>query len=243
VKRVRKGRKPRALSKFERENAATPQLLVYGEFRGPPKRAVEDQMLREQGRLCAYTMRRIGEVDAAGRADFHIEHIQSQKRHPALQLKYSNLVLCAPGDKHGHCEWGAKRKDETEVGDLNFVSPLRADCESRLSYRWDGSVEAANGRDAAAIFTIELLNLNHRELVALRLAALNSFGLGENTTRSASPTPAKLLSAKAAESLSKRVCDRNANGDFAAFCVTVQQLAGRFARKAHDRAARVRGKH
>jgi uncharacterized protein (TIGR02646 family) len=92
-------------------------------------------------------MRRIGNLsDFAD--DCHFEHIFSRARRPDLQLDYNNLVLCAPGRYKTNCEWGARHKDDAVVDDGNFLSPLRADCETRLIYRLDGSVNAASDDDA-----------------------------------------------------------------------------------------------
>lgn len=229
MKHIRKGRKPAALAKFERDNVATPQVVAYVALPSDVRRALTKRMLKEQGRLCAYTMRRIGEI---GASDFHVEHIRPQRRQPELQLDYANIVLCSPGEDKSRCDWGATYKKDALVDDSNFLSPLRADCETRLIYRLDGTVREASENDPAAKSTIGLLNLNHRELVAERVAALRAFGLGEGAARP--------LSGKAAERLSQHICQSNAEGDFEPFCVAIRQAAERLAAKALKRSARLR---
>jgi len=232
VKFIRKGRKPPTLAKFERDNASTSHMLEYDALPRIVKRELSNRMLKEQGRLCAYTMRRIGANVVAEAPDFHIEHILSRSRRPELQLDYLNMILCAPGVDQPVCAWGARLKGNTEVGDSNFVSPLRADCEARFLYRLDGHLRATDDRDEAANSTIKILNLNHRELVEQRLAALRASGLGPGAIRP--------VGARAAARLSKEICLRSAEGDFAPFCVAIQQAAARLATKAAQRAARLR---
>jgi hypothetical protein len=53
-----------------------------------------------------------------------------------------------------------------------FVSPLRANCTSRFFFNRQGQIEAAQGTDQAAAETIRQLGLDHKELTALRKAAI-----------------------------------------------------------------------
>ena len=232
MKYIRKGRKPAKLAKFERENAGTPQVAMYDGLTSDVRRALAVAMLKDQGHLCAYTMRRIGQSEDFA-ADCHIEHMFSREARPDLQLDYRNMILCAPGRDKPRCEWGARRKDNAVVNEGNFVFPLRADCETRLRYRLDGSVCAASDDDAAAKSTVALLNLNHRELVSERIAALGAFGLGE--------TAAKPLRGRAVEALGRTIAQRHADGRLAPFCIAIQQAAFSEADKAVRRAARMRG--
>jgi uncharacterized protein (TIGR02646 family) len=231
VKFIAKGRKPAALAQFERANAATPHLLTYAALSGEVKRALVDRLLAEQGRLCAYTMQRIG---GSGPTDYHVEHFRPQSSNPALQIDYFNLLLCAPGADKPDCEWGAVCKKNIEPDDDNFVSPLRANCETRLTYLPDGNVCATDNSDLAASSTIRTLNLNHRELVAERSRVLRAFGLSRE------PRKRKPLSAREAERLSRQICLPSRNGDFEPFCVAIQQVANWITRKAEQRSARLR---
>ena len=232
MKHIRKGRTPAALVKFKRDNAQTPHVLAYANLPGDAKRALVKKMLREQGRLCAYTMRRIGGNGDGQPADFHVEHIRSQKEHPELRLDYFNIVLCSPGADKPRCEWGAKFKDDASVNELNFLSPLRADCETRLAFRPDGRVLAADATDEPAKATIGILNLNHYELVTERARAMRALGLGRDVRRRLGPTEAGRLY--------KTLGLANGDGDFEPFCTALRQVAGVIARKSAQRAARLR---
>lgn len=229
MKHIRKGKTPAALERFVRDNAATPQLLAYRNLSADVRLALMARMLKEQGYLCAYTMRRVGGSDLA---DYHIEHLKPQALHPESQLDYNNMLLCAPGVEKPDCGWGARCKGDFDPVDANFVSPLRSDCESRLRYGVGGEVSAADPLDAAARTTVEVLKLNHRELVAERLRALHAFGVSRNARRP--------IGAREAEQLSRNIRIANAAGEFEPFCIAISQVSRWLATKAALRSARTR---
>lgn len=231
MKHISKGRQPARLAKFKRDNADEPLNSTYDDLTKDDRQPLAEKMLKEQGRLCAYTMQRIGKLEDTF-ADCHIEHIRPRHSRPDLQLDYGNMVLCAPGRDQQDCGWGARFKDNTEVDESNFVSPLRADCETRLVYRANGEAHPANPSDEAASATINILNLNHRELLAARSRALSDSGL--------SGLANKPLGAKETRRLSKDICLPDVNGDFVPFCVAIRQVAVALAEKIERRAARLR---
>ena len=231
MRHIRKGKKPAELARFERENAETALKGTYKALNDEVRQALAKKMLKEQGRLCAYTMQRIGRSKDRF-ADCHIEHIHSQESRPELRLDYANMVLCAPGRDTKVCKWGARAKDNTQVNEGNFISPLRADCESRLIYRADGTVRPARETDEAAAATIKVLNLNDGELRAERARTMRALGLSRDANRP--------IGGKEARRLSEKICLPNAKGDFEPFCVAVRQVAGTLAERVEQRAARLR---
>lgn len=156
----------------------------YASLRQSPAvlKEVEDGLLSEQGKICAYTGHRISIVSTGNQADsnrevkFHIEHVLPQEHCGYGQdTDYSNMVACWPKPNCGfHPAYGAKRKDNwpTSVEQANFISPLRPDCSVRFKFDHKGGIEAANSSDAAAIETIEKLGLNHKTLNDLRREAI-----------------------------------------------------------------------
>ena len=62
MKRVIKGKEPSALTAWKAENHDSPQNLDYGNLPGNILEKIKDQMLKEQGYLCGYTMRRLNTV-------------------------------------------------------------------------------------------------------------------------------------------------------------------------------------
>jgi hypothetical protein len=83
--------------------------------------------------------------------------------------------------------------------------------------------------DHAATQTIAILNLNHKELVALRQAAIRSQRIFRKAT--------KPLSASEARRLAIDVMQRDGTGMIAPFCVAIKQVAERFAAQREARSA------
>ena len=139
--------------------------------------AVEDGLHGEQGSICAYTGRRIHLCPGPPREiGFHVEHVRSQEHcSEGEDTDYSNLVACWPEPNSKKVtEYGAVQKGSwpSPSQEHLFVSPLRADCTSRFSFNRRGEISAAQTGDVAAEETIKKLALNHRELTALRKAAI-----------------------------------------------------------------------
>jgi uncharacterized protein (TIGR02646 family) len=226
VRFIEKGAEPARLRDFKRENRDTPELLYYSNLTRAVRDELHARMLSEQGRLCAYTMLRIGVRSmVGGRPDFHVEHIQPQA-HVDRGLDYDNMVLCASKP----VDFGAYRKGDANVDDRNFISPLSSACERRLRYRQDGEVRPAREGDGAARHTIDLLNLNHAVLAEERAEAIRAQGLRNN-----SPRP---ISAKKSERLARDITAPNGEGNLAPFCAAIKQVAERFAQQRQKRAAR-----
>ena len=73
-------------------------------------------LLKEQGYICAYCMRRIPTKDKIYKKDgvnfvytnedHRVEHIKSREQHNDLKLDYTNMVVCCPGHigAQDHCD-------------------------------------------------------------------------------------------------------------------------------------------
>jgi uncharacterized protein (TIGR02646 family) len=227
VKFIQKAAEPPLLRRWKKANAGAAHQLSYANIPGPAREELRIRLLHEQGHLCAYTMRRI---DAIG--DGHIEHISPQSRHPEKDVDYDNMLFCFPGALRAQCDYGALRKVNEDVTPVNFVCPLDRSCETRLSYGLNGEVKAASASDAAALHTIELLNLNHSELVALRQSAVRSLLLFRRV--------GEAISAAKARRLAHEVMRANMAGHFEPFCVAIRQVAELYAKQSESRAARLR---
>ena len=117
-------------------------------------------LIDEQQYLCCYCCRRIDESKC------HNEHIcprnSESKRN---SMDYHNLV--ASCDEANTC--GRKKADEFDLA--QFVSPTEENCESHFIFKYNGKIE---GITASGKYTIELLNLNHYELVRARKALFDA---------------------------------------------------------------------
>lgn len=220
MRQIVKGLEPDELRRWKEQNANVPQNLKYGSLHGPVKRAIRQQMLGEQGFLCAYTMQQIQDVD-----DCHLEHIVPQNQPPTSDerdLDYSNMLACFPGnqpdpdkptrDWNPQKPYGARHKDKIEITAHNFISPLSEDVERRFRYDAGGFVNSDTG-DTAAASTIRILNLDHGVLNDLRRAAIEE-------RLFASP-----LSAGDAEAMAVSIEVPNAAGLLPEFCVAISQAS------------------
>lgn len=115
---------------------------------------LRESLLKEQGYICAYCMRRIPASDAPyENATSKIEHLLSQENHEDLQMEYSNLVVCCPGRLYGNMHCDASKEDK----DIK-CSPLSQDAMRTIQYNTDGTIKSTNETYNAEIN--DVLNLN-----------------------------------------------------------------------------------
>jgi len=168
---IRKASEPAALINWRLEYKDDDNF-GYDLMRKDPKvvYALVDALLQEQGRLCAYTGRRIAEDSC------HIEHLRPQAWSvQGEDVDYRNMVACYPRPNCGwECPYGAHPKGQwpkPEEGQL-FVSPLVESCEARFDFTYTGKIKPTSATDEAARKTIDKLKLDHKELTALRREAI-----------------------------------------------------------------------
>lgn len=117
-----------------------------------------DSLLRDQGYLCAYCMRRIPVRDTGTNETSHIEHIAPQSTLSEQEkMDYANMLICCPGAISGtekkscHCD---RHKAESII----HFSPLDKNFTATIKYKSDGTIESS---DVVANQEInEILNLN-----------------------------------------------------------------------------------
>jgi len=115
-------------------------------------------LLKDQGYLCAYCMRRIPVSDCGALETSHIEHIVPQSRLTDKEaMDYGNMLICCPGAISGtirkstHCD---RHKSETVI----HFSPLDKNFISTIKYRSDGTIESSDATCNKELN--EILNLN-----------------------------------------------------------------------------------
>lgn len=185
----------------------------YRRVHSNERKPLKLSLIREQGALCAYTLKRIDLTTC------HVEHIKpetvcrAEKR--GSDLDYGNMVACFPKDDLiKPYRYGAKQKDDWwEEDGKQFLSPLTPRCESLLSFDIKGKIIAVNG-DADAKKTIEVLKLDHATLVEERRRSIREFIYGKDGAT-------QLSEAKARRAISE-IIKRNKNGNFYEFCVPIQ---------------------
>ena len=163
MRRIEKGPKPEALIRWEREEV---DFNRHWPFPSDVGRDVKASLLISQGHLCAYTEISITMDESP------MEHLkpQHQCERGSEDIDYRNLVAAYPKDRY--CPFGAQCKGGW-YEERFFISPLREDVEQRFAYGLNGKVSGAIQDDDAASETINRLNLNHRDLIAGRLQAID----------------------------------------------------------------------
>lgn len=162
--KITKGREPTEWT----EERNTPGIT----YENARKDALRLALLKEQGGLCGYCMRRVHFVPGTV-TDTHIEHLKPRTRslaegNPAETLAYSNMILCCNGDIDGsgklHCDASKSEND------IHFV-PFDEAAIATITYSSrDGSIRSSN-----AVYDRDLndvLNLNHPRLAANRAAVI-----------------------------------------------------------------------
>lgn len=139
------------------------------------KRAVRDALMRDQGFLCCYCMRRI----EPGKHQVRIEHHQSQSSAPERDLDWDNMLAACSGARklRGRAkDDAAARKvprseqtcDNRKGDEAITINPLDASVDA-VRYLNDGRIQHPIAQLQADID--ERLNLNVDFLVDDRLAA------------------------------------------------------------------------
>lgn len=185
MRKIKKHPEPEAWIKYRK----TPGV----EFRAIDE--LKESLLKEQGYICAYCMRRIPCKDDNPCAIIRVEHIFSRKNHPDKEyvFNYKNLVACCPGAigmlpdsekmsaDNFHCD---RRKGDNDVS-FSLFSDTFIDTISYSSK--DGTVRSSDSKYNEEIN--EILNLNHPQLKRNRLEALNGviieLSKSSNLTKSA----------------------------------------------------------
>lgn len=155
---IRKGSAPQFL--LEKQQEAAGRCLnskeAYGLLNGTERKALLAQMMREQGHLCAYCMRRIPDnrVPEAEQENIHtvtIEHWFPRSPKDGTEigqgLDYQNLFAVCSGNKrqrpnsrrNGALTCDAKRKDSYDQLVLN---PCNPETLESLYYQDDGSLKS-----------------------------------------------------------------------------------------------------
>ena len=210
MKYIRKKGCPHGYASWCRDVRGT-NMEDYRQLGEAVKKPLLEALIKEQGSICAYTMKRIDKETA------HIEHIKPESlcrvEAKGSDLAYDNLVACFPrAGMKAKYRYGAQQKDNWWADDGRlFVSPLHNFCEKRFCFKLNGGIVPAN---AAAKKTITVLKLDHATLCEERSLVLNEFIYG--------PSGQDALSAASAKRAIDQVCRPGPGGNFREFCVAIR---------------------
>jgi len=198
-----------------RKQAEPPELRAHrragGDFSDPQgetrwKERLQAALLREQGGLCCYCMRRVS------RESMKVEHYLCQERHPERALDHDNLFAACPGGE------GSPREHQTcdtRKGNAALTIHPAGNIEPFLRYLSDGTIAAKNLAYQADLDVT--LNLNAAALKRARLGVLDGLvaALGRLMPGPGAWKPARLRDELA------RWQARDEHGDFREFCQVV----------------------
>lgn len=199
-------------------------LTCYDDMTKEVRDAVKMQLLREQGYLCAYCMRRIRHYPGFSPQEMQIEHYIAQnsetgKQDPLLSIDYRNMLGVCPGgkDRGAHhtddltCD---QHRDENDLA----INPLNQQLVDQVQYRSDGTLYSENGDIDKDLNEKLNLNCTAAKLPMNRKAALNSFQAEIKKVYTN-----RTLTQKDWEMLLKRQAETNANGELKPFVGIIEK--------------------
>lgn len=161
-----KGAEPEALRSWKEGQRKAGIEPRYMDLHGVPQQETKEVLFAEQTGQCVYCGRGIDLEERNSR--HHIEQFRPQSRYPDKELAHENLFLsCGPQMPQGGPRLTCGNQKYNWFDEDCHVEPApEAACQRRFSFSSDGRVQG-DGSDAATGM-IEVLNLNHGELVAER---------------------------------------------------------------------------
>ena len=128
------------------------------------------ELVTEQRELCAYCTQRIA-VSHRTPIDHVVPREGDAQTH--LIFDYSNLVASCDGNQRDSTKPIKRHCDAAKGSKLLPITPLQADCESRIRFADNGKIVNPE-KDPEVTTTVEILNLNLARLVNHREAAIAS---------------------------------------------------------------------
>lgn len=174
MRAIDKEAEPRELKEYRCQPAA-----VYdGPLFTPVKQAIREQLLREQGWLCAYCMKRIADPKAINEGRFDettamkVEHWHCQEKHPGEQLNYQNMLGVCLGNEGQPLE---KQTCDSRKGNQELkYNPVTAAhrIESHIRFLGNGKIQSEDAEFDCQLN--EVLKLNGPRLEENRKAVWNA---------------------------------------------------------------------
>lgn len=143
MRKIEKGNEPDSLRKFKRAKSH----LGYKGLEDVERRDIRKACAQEQYYLCAYCCQAI----SGENTDTMNEHVEAQDLAPNRTLEFGNIVASCTTQRQCDASHGSQPLS---------LTPLMAECETELRFRFSGRVE---GKTPRAIQAIRVLNLGDTE--------------------------------------------------------------------------------
>lgn len=127
---IQKRPEPNLLLKYRHQKNAR-----FDDMDSDVKIQLRESLLKEQGHLCAYCMKRIADTK-----DIKIEHFEA--RTPENELNYHNLLAVCRGGDSGPVQ--ARSCDTKKENRPIFISPLNKSDMNRIYYNNNGEIHSSD---------------------------------------------------------------------------------------------------
>jgi uncharacterized protein (TIGR02646 family) len=188
MRAIAKGREPKQLEEYRCKPDATYDGPLFT-WKGNPdedsvKDAIRRELLKEQGHLCAYCMKRI---DDRG---MKVEHWHCQDNYSDEQLDYQNMLgVCQGHEREPYNQQTCDTRKGNKDLKYNPANPNHR-IESHIKFLGTGRIQAHDDGEFDEQLN-KVLNLNKPRLVQNRQAIWNAVH-DKLSTKSGSRTPAEL---------------------------------------------------
>lgn len=158
---INKGDEPSSLKEYKKQPNA-----CYEDFRD--KDDIRDALLRDQGYLCAYCMKRID------KSNMKIEHYKPQSKYGHLDLDYRNMLGACDGNSKAGENKNVQTCDTHKGNEEIVVNPLEQSSIDLIKYRGDGTIYSDDENINKNLNEILNLNCDAVFLKSNRKSALDS---------------------------------------------------------------------
>ena len=160
-----KGEPPEALRAWKVGQLAADIEPRYADLSGAPRQATKQALFIEQTGQCVYCGRAI---ELNERNTHHVEHFRPRALFPDRELDYGNLFLsCGPQQRRGGPQPTCGNRKKAWFDEDCHVEPAPEEaCQRRFVFASDGWIRGDGSPESDRM--IDVLNLNHRELIAER---------------------------------------------------------------------------
>lgn len=149
MRKIDKGQEPASLTAFKHQHPHARYLSLHNSEEGQAIRQhIREACTAEQYYLCAYCCQEIGGTSE----DTMNEHVEAQALAPNRTMDFTNLVASCKTPKQCDAAHGSQPLP---------LTPLMAECETELRFRWSGRVEGLTERAKEAIRVLNLGATEH----------------------------------------------------------------------------------
>lgn len=137
----------------------SPDQRVYSNLHAEEIAAVKEALLKAQGHLCAYCMRRVPDVEHAKLEHVYPQSLSIAEGHPEKTVDYNNmLATCKGGDGEPGCSRAAQTCDTHKGGKTISIDPSSQEDIDTIFYERNGEIHSK--KEEFDTDLCETLNLN-----------------------------------------------------------------------------------